>query len=749
MTRKTRNIKYRFFCRLFLFLNLSSVFAFVSYAEQHYTENIILHISRNILVPGQPLFYKTYCLSSGEEGKFHSKVVYVELINSQKRSCSSQVLYLVNQTASSVLKIPDTLATGLYYLKAYTQWMINSGVVTFATEPLFIYNQHSEDGLQTLQEYELIPEPEIYIKGGKLISNLSTQVSVGFPGLFGNSYPVLLEEIITHEVLQSTTTNSLGFANFNFIPSVRGSYQIIFGDSVSGRFYFPLPDVEDSGYSINVAISGVNELTLSLYAWQTSSKSLLCRVLKNDIVVWEKQIDETSMDRFFNTGHFLTQGCYDIKLSGYGGAIVAHQAFFYSSEDSVVAGNYKTRSHVKTDFDLSGVEIEQGVGFSVSISKYIDIAEAGETSPETGSLKLILPKYLSWNTLPVKYPAEDMGMIYYGNIGGHADLKEDNNQVLLAFTDSVSLIRSAKPDAEGNFNILLNECGSNKANLYVLKNDIMADDEFKPELNSKFYYTMNVAASENNIPVNQTRAVFDEALNESQRFLMKRAFQRDAAIEDDPVFKDFFCRTQNFYGKPDVIIFPGDFIFLPNFEEISREIVPRVRYQYNKGKGKLFVTNVEEYSVSENPIILLDGVYETNPSNLYDLNSDNISRIEVQSGLHISGNMLYDALIAVYTTADYRKKNRRPSDISEIPTPGYSNNNYIYNGVENSEDRKRTIPVFEGLLYWDPMVLPGPDGILTIEYNTSDEEGKYLIEVKGISRSGVPVHFNRIIEVGR
>ena len=107
-------------------------------------EKIYVHHNSNVLLVGETLYYKLYCLNARTERLTkNSKIAYVELIG-ESGTVFKHKLKLNNGTSFSGFFIPTTVATGMYKLIAYTNWMRNNGDNSFYETDIAIINPYSK-----------------------------------------------------------------------------------------------------------------------------------------------------------------------------------------------------------------------------------------------------------------------------------------------------------------------------------------------------------------------------------------------------------------------------------------------------------------------------------------------------------------------------------------------------------------------------------------------------------------------------
>ena len=91
-------------------------------------EKPYLHTDKPYYYAGEKIWFKAYMnYTSPELMDSLSRVLYVELINSQKEIVRTQCVKIEGGAAVGTLELHPQIPTGTYYLRAYTQWMLNFG----------------------------------------------------------------------------------------------------------------------------------------------------------------------------------------------------------------------------------------------------------------------------------------------------------------------------------------------------------------------------------------------------------------------------------------------------------------------------------------------------------------------------------------------------------------------------------------------------------------------------------------------
>lgn len=90
-------------------------------------ETVLVHYNSTVLLPGETLYYKVYCLDkiSFKTSKF-SKIAYIALIDESKHYVFKHKIELKEGVGYGDFFIPVDVPSGNYKILAYTRWMLNN-----------------------------------------------------------------------------------------------------------------------------------------------------------------------------------------------------------------------------------------------------------------------------------------------------------------------------------------------------------------------------------------------------------------------------------------------------------------------------------------------------------------------------------------------------------------------------------------------------------------------------------------------
>ncbi|MDP4222906.1 MAG: hypothetical protein Q8868_06280, partial [Bacteroidota bacterium] len=99
---------------------------FHMYMETVPWEEIYVHSDRNEYISGEDLWFDVYLIDRQSlKPSANSRIAYIELLNAQSRPVLQKRILLVKGFGPGQIRLPDTLSTGTYTIRAYTNWMKN------------------------------------------------------------------------------------------------------------------------------------------------------------------------------------------------------------------------------------------------------------------------------------------------------------------------------------------------------------------------------------------------------------------------------------------------------------------------------------------------------------------------------------------------------------------------------------------------------------------------------------------------
>ncbi|MBT8238655.1 MAG: Plug domain-containing protein [Croceitalea sp.] len=221
----------------FLTYQMNELDSLVAWQEQ-----VVLHTNKTLLKPKEQLFFKAYVLTGPEQLRVSaSEVLKVELLDENGSLIHSQYHKIHNGTSEGSFEIPKKSETGLYYLRAYTRWMLNYGPENFATKKLMITGRNK--GMADFNTK--IIKAEVFPEGGQLIAGLENRVVIEHNKTLQGTLEVIDQMGMAAAVVQDYGN---GLGSFVFVPEKGNTYHVKLDRGQTMK----LPEIENVGYTLRV-----------------------------------------------------------------------------------------------------------------------------------------------------------------------------------------------------------------------------------------------------------------------------------------------------------------------------------------------------------------------------------------------------------------------------------------------------------------------------------------------------------------
>jgi hypothetical protein len=348
------------------------------------------------------------------------------------------------------------------------------------------------------------------------------------------------------------------------------------------------------------------------------------------------------------------------------------------------------------------------------------------------------PTSFIWNSSSKKEElTENKGIILTGTITDKkTTIPVSNATVFLTIPDSIPEFQYYQTQSDGRFYFMLEgyhgdvqafiQCYNNTP-LQSLKINM---DELFAETDSLPVYNQSPISEEFIHTIEQSidAVTFQKVFNQDK---LKLQEAQKKATDSYP-----------FYGKPSNIVNPQLFIDLPNFSEISKELLPGVKFRnYNNDPTLRVMNSWARNYFDENPLILIDGIPIRNLNIIKDMGTSDIKRVEILQCERYFGNLRFPGVVAIYTMkGDY---SRIPDSDQFIRVKIESNQ--IQARLKEPEITDASIPDLRQVFYWNPAIEPNED--ISVNFNTSSILGTFDLVVRGKLKDGTIIRADKQFEV--
>lgn len=201
-------------------------------------EKVYLHVDRPYYAAGETIWFKSYLtLGPFHEPSLLSQTVYVELLNSDGEIIQNLKLYSPDGFGSGHFDLPDSLSSGDYLVRAYTNWMRNFDESYFFHRKINIWNNESSEDVAVHQgdlDVQFFPE------GGDLVNGVLSKVAYKATGPDGLGKVVKGKILDDENVIAEFESNQLGMGAFAIIPQSGKQYRVYI-KGVNQELFLPNP----------------------------------------------------------------------------------------------------------------------------------------------------------------------------------------------------------------------------------------------------------------------------------------------------------------------------------------------------------------------------------------------------------------------------------------------------------------------------------------------------------------------------
>ncbi len=687
---------------------------FQKYCNSFPREEIYVHTDRQEYVAGEDLWFKIYLFDRKSEIQTsESKIVYFEILNPENRPVIQKRIKLNNGIGPGQIVLPDSISSGKYTLRAYTNWMKNFMPYNCFSKTLIIYNALSSKGLN-------------WNSGSVSASTrLSERTIPSVPAESGFNLAVNNLKPETVELAITTSQNSRSRNGNTCYIFVQTHGVINFKSSVVLSGENTLVDIPRSQL-----IPGINQITL----FDASGTP----VIEKYIYTPNKETGSLTMT---SEDSYKTR---DKILLG-----------IKAGNESASAGDFQDLSisvAPADDYEFPGIADYMIFGSEFGVLPD-ELLKSDLKDIPAGALDNILSglksNWIDWKTvlsgkIPVlKYRKETENHFIYGRLINKNTLAPDAGQYLfLSKPGKITTFQYARTDENGNFTFTIPLDGKVR-DLIIQPGETDRSNNIRIEtsFSQKYPELFSVKDTSSN---KLTEDVSKLGINYQVMKIYKA--DEEPAKSQQVVFTE---GSQRFYGKPDIELVMDDYIKLPNMQEVFYELIPGVFLKKKKSAYEITIADPVENKVYDKaPVLFIDGVVIKDPAIIANLDPEHVEKVDAVKSRYFVGEYLFYGIVNVIT---------RAGDFSNVTLPDYAVrlpyrvtepvNSFSCPDYSLQEKRQNRTPDFRNTLYWNSSVIPDKEGKVKTDFWTSDIKSDYEISVQGVNSSGEPVSCRKTVKV--
>ena len=235
------------------------------YDEKNFSEELYVKTDRDLYLAGEKVWLKIYKLN----GLTHipenlSKVVYIDILDINNNPVEQLKVGINGYSGSAGFRLPDTLSTGNYILRSYTNWMKNFSKDLFSYKRISVINPFENLGDIKIPSLDSSTDSVIFSpEGGQLITGIETVV--GFRSINKKGDPVRMKGAFIYgnnDTICSIETDNNGYGWTKIKP--RGNSRIILVTTNKNGAVkkFSLPEYKNEGITLSVIKKSENPANL-------------------------------------------------------------------------------------------------------------------------------------------------------------------------------------------------------------------------------------------------------------------------------------------------------------------------------------------------------------------------------------------------------------------------------------------------------------------------------------------------------
>jgi hypothetical protein len=228
-----------------------------AYHKAYPQEKLYLHFDKPFYAAGDSIWFKAYLVEASLHNlDSQSRVIYAELIDSAHRVIQRRILYAAHGLAHGDFYLKTDLHQGKYLIRAYTNYMKNTGEDFFFLKEFQVLNPAKDyTQFESLQLFE--PDSidlQFFAEGGNLVS-CGKLNRLAFKAVSPDGKSLSAEGYITDDrdsIITGFRAEHDGMGVISFIPKAGRKYYAQIRKPYEVKRLYELPEVRQNGITLQV-----------------------------------------------------------------------------------------------------------------------------------------------------------------------------------------------------------------------------------------------------------------------------------------------------------------------------------------------------------------------------------------------------------------------------------------------------------------------------------------------------------------
>jgi hypothetical protein len=338
---------------------------------------------------------------------------------------------------------------------------------------------------------------------------------------------------------------------------------------------------------------------------------------------------------------------------------------------------------------------------------------------------------------PCYYLPEKSGTVLQGILLDENKAPVINGPVFLSCVDTTANLQYAVTGSGGLFRFFLNPYYFGKTIM------IKSDNTFKGSVETDNKYITAKPSLHVNFKISGDVNQFVE---NSQKYLtIQKSYKNDYLKEEKKIIKEKGYRPL-VYDVASQVVYPSDFIYLPTFMEISREILPLLKTRETREGYVASIINLDQREYTD-VFIFVDGILVEDVDQIISFDSKITRKIEMIPNTRFVGKFSIPSILSITTTTREIYKLPWKYPVAKLQADSIMVHASYVPPVAGSISRN--LPDYRQLLLWKPSLDFSNENTISLETNTSDCTGEFEIVLTCPDDKGSAVEFKRNFYVNR
>jgi hypothetical protein len=750
--------------------------AFNQYRSRYIQEKLFVHTDKDSYVSREIIWFRIYYVDAFYNRPASiSKIAYIEILDKYNRPVLQQKVSLKPGESNGTFIIPVSIPSGIYRLRAYTNWMKNFSADYYFQKNIRIINPRNlkpDSVVSKIKGYDI----QFFPEGGNLVQNIETRVAFRITNAYGKGLDCegILLNSGADTILKFHPLN-LGLGNFQFAPVAGQSYTAVIRFPNGEKINKELPTSYRNGYVMNLSKTSDGEIAIKIKSSADLGEQVYYLFIHGShsfLPVTTGKLYNSQSSVLIDPKN-LEDGISQITLFNNAAKPVCERLYFKFPENKLLISattNPEYGNREKIDLNLT-IKDQSGNPADADMSLAVYRLDSLQNADETDIRNYL---YLTAELGPVESPA-----FYFTNNG--VSREEDMNNLMMThgwrrflwndMLEQKPLSLKFAPEYNGHIiqgRLTDNNTGSPVSDISVYLSipstraqfrvtTTTASGLFKFEMPG-FYGSQELILQTNPDEDSTCHAEIFNPFSESYSANPTREYAVSSyysSILDQSIAEQVqhiyngislnqFSRqvvdTNTFYVEPDEKYILDNYTRFQTMEEVIREYVVSTNVSMKNNKFRLQLVDKPEGGFFKySPLILIDGVPFFDANELFQQDPLKIKRLDLVNRQYSLGFKYFDGIVNATTYNGDLNGIQMNIHANVFDYPGIPEQREFFSPVYETEDQVNSpVPDFRTLLYWSPEIKSAFQNNKPISFYSSDLPGNYVINIMGITKNGDP-----------